>query len=150
VKQFVEDVGIQFEDSGMPRMAGRIFGWLLICGPPHQSAAELAEVVEGSKGSISTMTRLLVSLRLVQRMTLAGDRHTYYRIGQDVWSEVLQKNVAKMTVMREIAERGLALIAGEDASRKQRLNEMREIHALFEQELPVILGRWETRYKKRH
>ena len=41
---FVEEAGIVFEQTGLPRMAGRIFGWLLICDPPHQSTDQLAEV----------------------------------------------------------------------------------------------------------
>lgn len=36
-KHFIEDVGLLLEESGLPRMAGRILGLLLICNPPHQS-----------------------------------------------------------------------------------------------------------------
>ena len=44
-QHFVEEVGLLFEHAGLPRMAGRILGWLLICDPPHQSPGELAEVL---------------------------------------------------------------------------------------------------------
>ena len=33
-KHFVEEVGIFFERTGMPRMAGRILGWLVISARP--------------------------------------------------------------------------------------------------------------------
>jgi len=39
-KHFVEEVGIFFEQTGMPRMAGRILGWLMISNPPHQTTTE--------------------------------------------------------------------------------------------------------------
>ena len=35
-RNFVEDVGVVFEKTGLPRMAGRMFGWLLISDPPYQ------------------------------------------------------------------------------------------------------------------
>ena len=54
-RHFVEDVGITFEQTGLPRTAGRIFGWLLISDPPHQSTSELAEALMASRGSISSM-----------------------------------------------------------------------------------------------
>ncbi len=70
MKQFIEDMGILFEEMALPRMAGRIFGWLLMCEPLHQSAEELASVVGASKGSISSMTRLLIQSGVVERMGL--------------------------------------------------------------------------------
>ena len=74
-KKFIEEVGIVFEQTGLPRMAGRVFGWLLISDPPYQSPAELAEVLMASKGSISTTTRLLLQLGLVERFIIPGERH---------------------------------------------------------------------------
>ncbi|MFQ3629252.1 MAG: MarR family transcriptional regulator, partial [Cyanobacteriota bacterium] len=76
---FVEEVGLMFELIGLPRMAGRIFGWLLISQPPHQSSGELAEVLQASKGSISSMTRLLIQLGLIERLPLPGDRRDFFQ-----------------------------------------------------------------------
>ena len=36
-KHFVEDISLYFEQMGLPRMAGRVLGVLLICDPPAQS-----------------------------------------------------------------------------------------------------------------
>ena len=38
---------------GMTPMAGRMRGWLLICDPPEQTAAELADALQASRGAIS-------------------------------------------------------------------------------------------------
>ena len=32
-RQYVEEVALYFEAQGLPRMIGRILGWLLICEP---------------------------------------------------------------------------------------------------------------------
>ena len=34
----------------MTPMAGRMWGWLLICEPPEQTAADLAEALQASRG----------------------------------------------------------------------------------------------------
>lgn len=144
-KHFIEESGILFEMVGLPRMAGRIFGWLLISDPPYQSPGELAEVLQASKGSISTITRLLMQIGLIERMSLPGQRRDYFRIKPDAWSQLTRQRMAQITAFRQLAERGLQLMTGQEAERQQRLEEMRDMHAFCEQELPKMLERWEQR-----
>lgn len=142
-QHFVEEVGLLFETVGFPRMAGRVFGWLLISNPPHQSPGELAEVLQASKGSISTMTRLLEQIGLIERVSLPGHRRDYFRIKLNAWSELSKRRMEQVIAFRRLAERGLALLQNEPSDRTQRLQEMRDIHAFFEAELPLMLERWE-------
>lgn len=142
-QHFVEDVGVLFEMVGLPRMAGRIFGWLLVSNPPHQSPGELAEVLQASKGSISTMTRLLVQIGLIERISLPGQRRDYFRIKLNAWSELTNQRLAQITAFRQLAERGLQLLQEEPPQSRQRLEEMRDMHAFYEQEFPRMLERWE-------
>ena len=44
-EHIVEDFGLAFEQTGMPRMSGRIIGSLLISDPPHQSMDQLVGVL---------------------------------------------------------------------------------------------------------
>jgi hypothetical protein len=60
--QLVEDTGLHFESAGLPRMTGRVLGWLSICHPLQQAAAELAAASSASSGSISTTARSLVHM----------------------------------------------------------------------------------------
>jgi DNA-binding transcriptional regulator GbsR (MarR family) len=143
-RRFIEEVGILFELDGLPRMAGRIFGWLLISSPPHQSPADLVQVLQASKGSISTMTRLLIQIGVIERISLPGQRRDYFRIKPNVWSEVFRQRMAQIVAFRELAERGLLVLAGEDPKVCQRLEEMRDMHAFFEQEFPMLIERWQT------
>jgi DNA-binding transcriptional regulator GbsR (MarR family) len=147
-KHFVEEVGLLFELMGLPRMAGRIFGWLLISNPPHQSMDELVEVLQASKGSISTMTRLLIQVGLIERLSLPGQRRDYFRIKPDAWSQVIKQRLVQITAFREMAEKGLKLLEDEPLLLRQRLEEMRDIHAFFERELPAMNERWEAERQK--
>ncbi len=148
VKNFVEDVGIFFEQSGLPRMAGRILGWLLICDTPQQSTSELIEALKASKGSISTTTRLLIRIGLIERFSLPGIRHDYFRIKPGVWHHLIKESQVQTTAMRQLAERGLELLKNKPPLNRQRLEEMRNMYAFFEQEYPALLERWEQKRKK--
>ncbi|MBM3166229.1 MAG: MarR family transcriptional regulator [Chloroflexi bacterium] len=141
-KRLIEDFGIVFDEMGLPRMAGRILGWLLICDPPYQSAAQLREMAGGSKGAISTMTWLLIHSGLVEKLGVPGSRATYYRLRHGSWSELMKSRMSRVRAMRELSERGLSLMEGESPEMRCRLEEMRDFYRFFEQEVLPLLDRW--------
>jgi DNA-binding transcriptional regulator GbsR (MarR family) len=146
---FVEEVGLMFELAGLPRMSGRIFGWLLISNPQQQSHSELAEVLQASKGSISTMTRLLIQIGLIERLSLPGERRDYFQIKPNAWTQMTKQRMAQIVAFRELAEKGLDLLKHEPPRQQQRLQEMRDIHAFLEREMPRLDERWEIEQKQR-
>jgi DNA-binding transcriptional regulator GbsR (MarR family) len=147
-QRFVEEVGIFFEQSGMPRMAGRILGWLLISDSPHQMTGELAEALMASKGSISTMTRFLIRIGLIERISLPGQRRDYFRFKSGAWHRWLKEGLVQTTTARQLAERGLELLEGKSQLNRQGLEEMRDMYAFFEQEFPAMVERWEQGHRK--
>ncbi len=149
-QHFVEEIGLLFERSGTPRMAGRILGWLLIADPPHQSTDQLIAALSASKGSVSMMTRLLIQIGLIERIALPGQRRDYFRVRPNAWARLLREQSGMLTVMRETAERGLALLADETAEHRRRLEEMRDFYAFFEREFPGLLARWEAEHDRQN
>src|SRR5512142_2974957 len=101
-RHFVEDVGLFFEQMGYPRMAGRILGWLLICDPPQQSSEQLAQVLLASKGSLSTMTRLLIQIGLIERVALPGERRDYFRLKPGAWPQLIKVQMQVMTGLHQV------------------------------------------------
>ena len=149
-KNFVEEVGVVFEQTGLPRMAGRIFGWLLIADPPYQSPAELAEVLMASKGSISTMTRMLIQIELVERFVIPGVRHDYFRLRPDALQRTIRHGLEdEVKMFRQLAEQGLELMKNEASVRQQWLEEMRDRYAFLEKEFPALIERWELEQEKK-
>ena len=147
-KHFVEDVGIAFEQTGLPRTAGRIFGWLLISDPPHQSNNELAEVLMASRGSISSMSRLLIQLGLLERISLTGVRHGYFQLRLDAWQHMIKHGLEdEVKMFRQLAEHGLELLADKNPLARKGLEEMRDIYTFFEREFPALAERWEHERK---
>jgi DNA-binding transcriptional regulator GbsR (MarR family) len=144
---FIEEVGLMFELVGLPRMSGRIFGWLLISDPPQQSHGEFAEVLQASKGSISSMTRLLIQLGLIERISLPGDRRDYFQIKPHAWTQMNKQRIAQITAFRQLADRGLTLLKDSPPCLSSRLQEMRNFHSFWERELPELDRRWEQAQK---
>jgi DNA-binding transcriptional regulator GbsR (MarR family) len=148
LKHFVEDVGLVMEQLGQPRMAGRLVGWLLVCDPPHQSMTELVEALQASKASISNTTRLLIHVGLIERISLPGYRHDHYRLKSGAWVQLTKARLSQIYTIRQLADRGLALLAGERPELKQRLSEMQSVYAFWEEEMPLLLERLEQTQKK--
>jgi DNA-binding transcriptional regulator GbsR (MarR family) len=89
VAEFVERLGLVAQADGLPRIAGRIMGFLVIHGGPF-SFAELAEQLQVSRGSISTNTRLLENLGVIERVTRPGDRQDYFQIRARPYVELMR------------------------------------------------------------
>lgn len=145
---YVEKVGLHFEQLTMPRMAGRIFGWLLISESPLVSMSELVDVLQASKSSISSMTRLLIQIGLVELVSLPGERRDYYRIASNAWANSLKDRLVQAHTFRQLAEEGLTLLIGSNPERLQRLEEMHSMYAFLEAELPKLLERWQFERKR--
>ena len=148
-QRFIEEFGFFFEESGLPRMAGRILGWLLLSNPPHQSIDELSEALLASKGSISTMTRFLIQIGLLERFSLPGVRHDYFRIRPGTLQHLLKKRAEQLTKLRQLTERGLELVGDKSSLNRQCLEEMRDMYAFFEREFRILVERWEKEQGER-
>jgi len=148
-KRFVEEVGIVFEQTGLPRMAGRILGWLFISDPPHQSTDQLTQALIASKGSISTMTRLLIQIGLIERLSLPGVRHDYFRLRPDAWHHMIRRGLEdEIRMVRQLSERGLELLTDKTLLTRKWLEEMRDVYTFLDREFPTLLEKWEKEHQK--
>jgi DNA-binding transcriptional regulator GbsR (MarR family) len=78
--QLIEDFGMYFEQYGMSRILGRVYGLLMIADEPMLGLDQMAEQLGISKASVSTTVRQLQAFNLVEKVTVPGDRKDYYRI----------------------------------------------------------------------
>lgn len=140
--QYVEDVALFWEQQGLPRIAGRIMGLLLVCDPPWRSASQLADELGASKGSISTMTRLLLASGSIETRALPGDRATYFQLASQGIEHKLERRFASMVAFRALADRGLDLLVDAPEARRERLERVAHLYRFLERELPALLDRW--------
>jgi DNA-binding transcriptional regulator GbsR (MarR family) len=148
-QRYVEERGLLFERFGLPRMAGRVLGVLLISAVPERPAEELADTLQASRGSISTTTRMLERVGLIERISKPGERRDYFRNKPGAWHNILRRELESVSVMRRMAEEGLKILDSSDPEARRGLEEMLDIYAFMERELPAVFARWEKESKER-
>ncbi|GIH97545.1 GbsR/MarR family transcriptional regulator [Planobispora siamensis] len=139
---YADEIGLWMEDRGLPRMSGRVLGWLMVCEPAHQSADELAEALLASRGAISMSVRMLMDGGSVERFPVAGTRRTYYRLRPGFWLREAEDKARMAGEWRKITERGLQLLSDRDEASRQRVQEAHDMYAFLEAEYGRIRDRW--------
>lgn len=129
---WVEQVTMYLARDGVPPIAGRILGWLMICDPPEQSAAQIGAAISASRASLTMNLRILMSMGFVGRRTRPGERTAYYRVEDNAWEKVVRRQIASLTAFSEIANAGMQLL-GPESDRAARLREAYEIFAWMTQ-----------------
>jgi DNA-binding transcriptional regulator GbsR (MarR family) len=138
--EFVEEMGQFLAGLGMTPMAGRMWGWLLICEPAEQTAAEIADALQASRGAISGTARILATSGLIRRGTKPGDRREYFSAPPEALDSMLASAGAIYRQMREMAERGLTATADRPPEARARLQEFHDVMTFVEQEVPRLVG----------
>lgn len=118
--RFVERIGQIVEQDGLTRIAGRIFGHLLLSAEP-QSLEDLARALRASRGSISQDTRVLERLGALERVTRAGDRRVFYQIGDRMMGRMVALRLERLEQARAAMAEGVEA-AAEPAVRKRLLD----------------------------
>lgn len=103
VERFIEGMGRHAEQEGFTRIAGRIFGYLLL-QPEECSLDDMAEALGVSKASISTDARRLEQFGLLQRTTRPGDRRDYYSISDDVFARSLENSMDRIRRFHQLMQ----------------------------------------------
>jgi DNA-binding transcriptional regulator GbsR (MarR family) len=124
-------------------MAGRVLGWLLVCDPPEQTMQDISEQLQASMGSVSTMTRLLDQVGVIERVSLPGDRRVRFRVRPSTWARAMEAQLERTRSLQEITERGLALLEDSSPERRARLEITRRYTSFYLDELPPLLARWD-------
>ncbi|HYW06743.1 MAG TPA: MarR family transcriptional regulator [Longimicrobium sp.] len=134
--EFIEIMGRYFDEGGNPRIAGRLFAFLLLSEEPR-SLDELAEELQVSKASMSANARMLEVWGFAERITRPGDRRDYYRMAPTAHHNVLTREIGRLQQLNERLERAratdhtLSPVVGERVERMIR-NNRRAVNALHQ------------------
>jgi DNA-binding transcriptional regulator GbsR (MarR family) len=141
--RFIERMGQILESDGLTRIAGRIFGHLLLSAEP-QSLEDLATALQASKGSISQDTRLLERLGALERVTRAGDRRVFYQIGDRMMQRMIALRMERIEQVRQAMQEGLEAAADETV--RTRLNDFVDFHEYMLATMREALEGWRARH----
>ena len=147
IEEYVEKLGMFFEGLGLPRMAGRIFAWLLICEPPDQTAAQIEKALDASSGSISTNLRMLTHFDMVEKIGVPGDRAAHYIVRPGSLLRAIDRKIRAIEDLKSLLSRGIELLEDRPPESKERLREVLDIYDFFQQEMKNMVRKYRKQEK---
>lgn len=142
VADFRERFAQVMVESGMPRMAARVYSALMVTDSGRLSAAELAERLGVGAPAISGAVKYLVQVRLVERGREPGSRHDYCRIHEHTWSRYISQADPVLARVQASADEGVAIL-GPDSPVGQRLDETSRFFAFMREEIKQSMAKWQ-------
>lgn len=148
---FIEKLGFHFETHiNFPRIAGKIFAFLLISDPPEQTAKQITQKLQISKSSFSSMARLLIQTELLEEITKPGKRSRYYKIKEGVGEQSFTKRLESLIKVREILKDGRSLLEGKNSQLACRIDDLDEAYAFYEEGLSTMITKWREQQQKKN
>lgn len=142
---FIERNAIQAETSGLPRIAGRLIGIFLLDGGPI-SFAQLAERMQASRASVSTNTRLLERLGIIERVAMRGERQDFFSLRANPFLIVLEQSIADCQRFTSYVDELLAA-SPLPADATARLLQAQDFHQVTAQTLQELVAKLAQRPK---
>ena len=127
---------------GMTPMAGRMWGWLLICDPPEQTAAEIAEALQRQPRRDQRHGPAPRDAGLIRRTTRRGDRREYFSAPPEALDSMLverRRDLPPDAPDRRARPDGHG---GRPPEARARLQEFHDVMAFVEVEVPRVIGRF--------
>ncbi len=115
---FIENIALFYEQYGIPRIGGRMFGLFLVTASPL-SAEKISGILKASRSSVSTNVRGLILNGWVEKTTSAGDRTEYYRLCPTAWEKVLQNRMRGLVPLRRMTEQAQDAMPKDNPARDQ-------------------------------
>jgi len=143
-QRFTEDVARLLTPWGVPPVAARLYGYLLLC-PRPASLDQITEDLEISKSSASVAARLLESYTLARRHSEPGTKRALYAVADDYEVMVRQQNRLLDALAGQL-NAGAEIAASKAAS--ARLREMADFYRVMRGAMEDAISRW-TRGRRR-
>jgi hypothetical protein len=140
--RFVEDLAGSLAEMGVPRMPARIFAALLATDSGRLSSAELVEQLQASPAAVSGAVRYLIQIGLVLRDGEPGARRHYYRVPDNVWSDLFTLRDRLMARWTLVLREGVGIL-GADTAAGARIAESVRFFEFISTELPIVMDRWQ-------
>jgi DNA-binding transcriptional regulator GbsR (MarR family) len=139
----VERFGSTLEAAGMPRMASRVFAYILAEDRDHYTARDLTEGLEVSPAAVSGAMKYLVPTGLVvKERQRGGGRGDVYRVTDgDIWATIMAARTPVLEQFVAAVDDALELLDPGSPGR-ERLAETREFFAFMIDDLAGMLDRW--------
>ena len=110
---FIEGFALKLNESGMQRMAARVFAALLTAPGGGLTAREIAEALDVSAGAVSGATTYLTRTGLVERTRTPRERIDRYDIKGTSWAEAMAVETEMLRSLSSWLDKGASAVAGD-------------------------------------
>jgi predicted transcriptional regulator len=141
---FIERMGLTAENDGLSRIAGRLFGALLLADEPR-SLDELAEQLDVSKASVSTEARRLLERGVAERIGKMGDRRDYYALTPDFFGQIVRFRLNRWSALHRLIRDMEADAGSEPRVVRERFAYIEDVHAFVLSRVEDALAEWSER-----
>jgi len=139
---FTDQIGRFFaRQYGLPPVTGRVFGWLLICDPPEQTAGEIAEALQTSRSAVGNAISALESQGLILRTRTAGERADRVSFHPDADVQGLE-SPGEYEALLALTRLGLKALEGAPAARRARLLGAAAFYEFLIERMPALAAEW--------
>ena len=145
---FIERMGVTLEADGMPRIAGRIFGFLII-SEEARSLDALAAELRVSKGSASTNARLLEQRGLLERVCRPADRRDYYRVRPDLFNHTMALRLSRWERFHQAIAEARTMLTIDSPEVRERLEDYEQAYGYMSRVIREALSNWQATREER-
>lgn len=138
---FVEQMGFSTSAAGLPRIAGRLFGYLALA-PGPRSLDEIAAALGVSKGSASTDARLLERHGWLRRAGRPGDRRDYYEFAPDSFAGIVAYRLSRWEALHALVVEARRRFPHQPPTVRDRLAYLEEAESFFAAGIRKLLDQW--------
>jgi len=139
--EFVEGFALELNQSGMQRMAARVFAALLVAPENGYTAKEIGDVLGVSAAAVSGATAYLTRMGLAVRQRVAGERVDRYNVLGTTWAEVMTAETRTITSLAALLEDGMTRVDAGSAAH-ERLAATHDFFTYMAVEMPKLVDRW--------
>lgn len=141
---FIDRMGLVAEADGLSRIAGRIMGLMVLEGGPL-SFSEIGERLDVSRASVSTNTRFLERVGVIERVTVKGSRQDHFQLAKAPYARLLEGSIARMKKAEDVVTQAKAGISPGDTERRRRLEDLGTFYATLAETFEALVARFDDR-----
>ena len=140
-KKIIEKFGIYFDEIGLNKTYGRIFGLFMISQKPL-SMSEVIEALQISKSTASNELRRLLMMGYLEKVSFSGERSDFYQLVENVWQVHFHKKMEIIDKLSSIIE----LVPVKERKKFKNLKNMSEYCAFMQNKLSMLIQEFTLTY----
>lgn len=133
----IEHFGLYFSEVGLNKTYGRLFGVFLLATKPL-SMMDLVEQLSISKSTASVELRRLLTMGVIEKTAIPGERVEYYQLKQNIWLGNLKQKIEDIQRLRSI----ITKVPSKKIKDHPNLVEMEQYCIFMEEELERLVKKY--------